>query len=92
MLTYGRARDVMADLKAIGAHNATSGRGRGLMGKHAWQRVEAAYEDRRRDGKLPATYEVVYGHAWKGSGKKLAKVSDDGRQVIEFVKKPPRAE
>ncbi|KMN37496.1 MULTISPECIES: malonyl-ACP O-methyltransferase BioC [Chromobacterium] len=92
VLTYGRARDVMADLKAIGAHNATSGRGRGLMGKHAWQRVEAAYEDRRRDGKLPATYEVVYGHAWKGSGKKLAKVSDDGRQVIEFVKKPPRAE
>lgn len=48
--------------------------------------MEAAYEDRRRDGKLPATYEVVYGHAWKGSGKKLAKVSDDGRQVIEFVK------
>ena len=92
MLTYGRARDVMADLKAIGAHNATSGRGRGLMSKHAWQRVEAAYEDKRRDGKLPATYEVVYGHAWKGSGKKLAKVSDDGRQVIEFVKKPPRAE
>ena len=92
VLTYERARDVMADLKAIGAHNATSGRGRGLMGKHAWQRVEAAYESRRRDGKLPATYEVVYGHAWKGSGKKLAKVSDDGRQVIEFVKKPPRAD
>ncbi|NHR04610.1 malonyl-ACP O-methyltransferase BioC [Chromobacterium haemolyticum] len=89
VLTYGRAREVMADLKAIGAHNATSGRGRGLMGKHAWQRVEAAYEDLRRDGKLPATYEVVYGHAWKGSDKKLAKFSDDGRQVIEFVKKRP---
>jgi malonyl-CoA O-methyltransferase len=91
VLTYERARDVMADLKAIGAHNATSGRGRGLMGKHAWQRVEAAYESRRRDGKLPATYEVVYGHAWKGSGKKLAKMSDDGRQIIEFVKRPPKA-
>ncbi|MBN3003999.1 malonyl-ACP O-methyltransferase BioC [Chromobacterium alkanivorans] len=89
VLTYGRAREVMADLKAIGAHNATSGRGRGLMGKHAWQRVEAAYEALRRDGKLPATYEVVYGHAWKGGDKKLAKFSEDGRQVIEFVKKRP---
>jgi malonyl-CoA O-methyltransferase len=23
------------------------------------------YESYRQDGKLPATYEVVYGHAWK---------------------------
>ncbi|OWY40921.1 malonyl-[acyl-carrier protein] O-methyltransferase BioC [Xenophilus sp. AP218F] len=92
VLTYDEARGVMRDLKAIGAHNATAGRGRGLMGKHAWRRVEEAYERHRRDGKLPATYEVVYGHAWKGTGKKLAKMTDDGRQVIEFVKKTPRAD
>jgi len=23
------------------------------------------YESYRKDGKLPATYEVIYGHAWK---------------------------
>jgi hypothetical protein len=23
------------------------------------------YESYRQDGKLPATYEVIYGHAWK---------------------------
>ncbi|WP_046155207.1 malonyl-ACP O-methyltransferase BioC [Chromobacterium vaccinii] len=89
-LTYDDARAVMRDLKAIGAHNATAGRGRGLMGKQAWRKVEAAYERHRRDGKLPASYEVVYGHAWKGTEKKLAKMIDDGRQVIEFVKKAPK--
>ena len=31
-----------------------------------WRRpaVEAAYEGLRRDGRLPSTWEVVYGHAW----------------------------
>lgn len=86
VLTYPRVRDVMQDLKAIGAHNATAGRGRGLMGKLAWQKVEAAYELRRQDGALPATYEVVYGHAWKGAPKKKANLLPDGRQVIEFMK------
>jgi malonyl-CoA O-methyltransferase len=86
VLTYDKVRDVMHDLKAIGAHNATRDRSRGLMGKQAWQRVEAAYEARRRDGKLPATYEVVYGHAWKSTLKKKGNTLPDGRQVIEFVK------
>ena len=86
VLTYDKVRDVMHDLKAIGAHNATRDRGRGLMGKQAWQRVEAHYEARRRDGKLPATYEVVYGHAWKSRLKKKGNTLPDGRQVIEFVK------
>ena len=85
VLTYDHARDVMRDLKAIGAHNATAGRARGLMGKQAWRQVEAAYEAWRRDGRLPATYEVVYGHAWRGQDKKT-KLLSDGRQVIEFVK------
>lgn len=86
VMTYSSVRDVMHDLKAIGAHNATSGRGRGLMGKHAWRQVETAYEALRRDGKLPATYEVVYGHAWKSATRKKTNTLPDGRQVIEFVK------
>jgi malonyl-CoA O-methyltransferase len=64
-LTYDDVRGVLHDLKSIGAHNATAGRGQGLMGKHAWARLLDNYEKLRRDGKLPATYEVVYGHAWK---------------------------
>ncbi len=36
---------------------------RSLTGKTHLQRVIAAYETFRRDGVLPATYEVVYAHA-----------------------------
>jgi malonyl-CoA O-methyltransferase len=64
-LTYDDVKGVMRDLKAIGAHNATEGRPRGLLGKGFLQQLSQHYEQFRTDGKLPATYEVVYGHAWK---------------------------
>ncbi len=67
-LTYESVRDLMGDLKAIGAHNANAGRPRGLTGKGALARMTAAYEEFRRDGRLPATYEVVYGQAWCPAG------------------------
>jgi malonyl-CoA O-methyltransferase len=83
-LTYDSLRDVMRDLKAIGAHNATEGRTRGLTGKRRWQQVDAAYERFRKDGRLPATFEVVYGHAWKPEPKTTA----DGRGIVRFMKRP----
>ena len=63
-LTYPDVRGLMRDLKAIGAHNVNAGRARGLTGRRALERMTAAYESERRDGRLPATYEVVYGQAW----------------------------
>jgi malonyl-CoA O-methyltransferase len=63
-LTYEGVRDLMRDLKVLGAHNATAARPRGLTGPRRLAVVEAAYEEFRQDGRLPATYEVVYGHAW----------------------------
>lgn len=63
-LTYDRLRDLMTDLKRIGAHNVTAGRPRGLTGRDRLQRLTEAYEGFRREGRLPATYEVVYGTAW----------------------------
>jgi malonyl-CoA O-methyltransferase len=38
------------------------------------------YETLRRDGKLPATFEIVYGHAWKA----MPKVTADGRAIIKM--------
>ncbi len=78
-LTYNDVRAVMQDLKSIGANNATMGRSTGLMGKVAWQRVTENYEKLRRDGKLPATFEIIYGHAWKPAPKATA----DGRAIIK---------
>ncbi|MDA8382544.1 MAG: malonyl-ACP O-methyltransferase BioC [Betaproteobacteria bacterium] len=63
-LTYPDLKACLQDLKAMGAHNVTQGRPQGFMGKGRWRALEAAYERFRREGRLPATFEVVYGHAW----------------------------
>jgi malonyl-CoA O-methyltransferase len=62
-LEYGDVADVMRELKAIGAGNALSGRARGLTGKQAYARMLAAYEAQRRGGRVPASYEVIFGQA-----------------------------
>jgi malonyl-CoA O-methyltransferase len=72
-LTYDDARDLMRDLKAIGAHNATAGRARGMTGKGVLRRMLDAYEKDRVDGRLPATYEVVFAQAWCPDGSFRAK-------------------
>ena len=63
-LTYADAPALMRDLKSIGAHNVTAGRRRGLMGRGRLAAFSTAYERFRHEGRLPATYEVVYGTAW----------------------------
>lgn len=63
-LTYPSVHKLMRDLKAIGAHNVTAGRAPGLTGKGRLKAMIDAYEAHRADGLLPASYEVVYGHAW----------------------------
>ena len=74
VLTYENAIDVMRDLKAIGAHNAADGRGRGLQGRDFLKKITANYEQFRRKDKLPATFEVVYGHAWKPVSRPKTKI------------------
>jgi malonyl-CoA O-methyltransferase len=69
VLTYDTSLALMKDLKQLGASNANSGRRRGLTGRHALQKVADSYEQFRSEGVLPATYEVVYGHAWGGQIK-----------------------
>ncbi len=71
---------IVRDLAALGARNRFPGRRAGLLGRAAWQRVVAAYERLRVDGKLPVTLEVVYGHAWKPAPKATA----DGRAIVQF--------
>lgn len=73
-LTYSDAYQLMRELKTLGAHNVATERNHGLTGKERLQRMAAAYEQFRQDGVLPATYEVVYGHAW-GAERPSADVS-----------------
>ena len=71
----------MRDLKSIGAHNVAMGRARGLTTPARLRRVESAYELLREEGRLPATYEVIYGAAW-GSGARPGVSIRDGEVVI----------
>jgi malonyl-CoA O-methyltransferase len=66
---YADVLTLMRDLKAIGAHNVTAGRPRALVGRERLARVQRAYEAFRRDDRLPATYEVIYGAAWGAAGR-----------------------
>ncbi len=79
-MTYPGFDDLLADLRRSGSACAMPSRRRGLMGRAAWAATRAAYESLARDGRLPATVEVVYGHAWKTAPKKTA----DGRAIIRF--------
>jgi len=79
-LTYADVRSLMRELKAIGAHNVSMGRDRGLTGKRTLREIEHRYEAFRRDARLPATFEVIYGHAWKP----LPRTSPGGRPVIDI--------
>ncbi len=64
-MTYRQPRDALRDLKQLGARNAAVERARGLTGKARFDAFYRAYEAQRNaDGLLPATFEIVYGHAW----------------------------
>jgi len=79
-LTYADVRTLMRELKAIGAHNVAAGRSRGLTGKRALKEIDLRYESFRQDARLPATFEVIYGHAWKP----LPRMGPGGRPVIDI--------
>ena len=80
-LTYRYSLDLMRDLKELGAHNINPGRKQGLTGPRKLKAVMEAYEQfRQGDGLLPATYEVIYGHAWR-AGKESPERKDRPGEV-----------
>lgn len=62
---YADLKSLLRAVKAVGANQVGDGRRTSLMGKAAWQQVEAAYEARRDGAGLPLTYDVIYLHAAK---------------------------
>jgi malonyl-CoA O-methyltransferase len=63
-LTYPDVRTLLHELQAIGAGDARVRRPRGLAGKSRHAAMTAAYETRRRDGRLPSAWEVITAMAW----------------------------
>jgi malonyl-CoA O-methyltransferase len=79
-LTYDDFDAMLQELRAAGSGCAMKARRHSLTGRDAFKKARLAYENLRVNGKLPATFEIVYGHAWKVAPKKL----DDGRSIIRF--------
>ncbi|WP_454780226.1 malonyl-ACP O-methyltransferase BioC [Legionella sp. WA2022007384] len=68
---YETLPQLLQALKAQGVININPQRNQGLTGKMAWRQFEQNYSTLQTDkGKYPLTYEVVYGHAWKGEQRK----------------------
>lgn len=64
-LEYSDFRQVLNDLKHIGASNADKNRNKGLMTPGRLKKLELAYREKGfQGGKFIASYEVIYGHAW----------------------------
>lgn len=80
-LTYRSPRGLLRDQRHLGVRNALLG----PLPWPQWRRVLAAWE--RVEGLLPASFEIVYGHAWKPA----AKTADDGRAIIRFHKARPES-
>lgn len=90
-LTYGDARQLMRELKGIGAHSANRDRPRGLTGKARLKAMLDAYEAFRVDGLLPASYEVVYGHAWAPEQKTVRSgAGSEARVAVDAIGRGPR--
>lgn len=79
-MTYPSVDALFRELRQNGAACTLAERRRGLMGKAAWQAALDAYEQYRHDGLLPASFEIVYGHAWKPEPRTVA----NGRTIIRF--------
>ena len=96
-VTYDAVDLLMRDLKAIGANVTAkdnlseqglqaghgSARKKGLGGKSDLQHMRENYEQFRKDGLLPASYEIIYGHAWKPDPDDVKKQSTD-KQFVNF--------
>lgn len=79
-LLYADSRALLSDLRASGQSCALESRHRGLSGKAFASALHAGLGRQRQAGRLPVTFEVVYGHAWKAAPAR----SPDGHAVVQF--------
>lgn len=74
-LSYATPRAFLADQRHLGVRDA-------LLGRQAWRDWRRLLRAWPRDAerRLPASFEIVYGHAWKPEPRQIA----DGRAVVKF--------
>lgn len=78
-LTYASPRGLLLDQRHLGVRNALFGH----LSWREWRRILCAWQVGRQGERLAASFEIVYGHAWKPEPKKIA----DGRVIVRFEKR-----
>jgi len=80
-LTYPDVHALLRELRASGCAARTAPQARGLRGREWLAAIERGYAAFARDSRVSASFEVVYGHAWK---PEAPRVTEDGRAVVRF--------
>ncbi len=75
-VTYAGPRGLLRDQRRLGVRDRLFGR----LAWRDWRRVLRHYAARRVDDRLAASFEVIYGHAWKPQPRATA----DGRAIVRF--------
>ncbi|MFZ6800944.1 methyltransferase domain-containing protein [Undibacterium sp. Di24W] len=71
-LRYQDVRQLFADVRALGGNPLLSRR-KGLLGRKGFAKVVTELEKNRgADGRIPLSFEIVFGHAFKPQPKRLA--------------------
>ncbi|MDB5762951.1 MAG: putative S-adenosyl-L-methionine-dependent methyltransferase [Herminiimonas sp.] len=79
-VTYASVDKMMADVRAWGG-NPLATRRRGLTGARGWARIVHALErSRGSDGRIPLTFEIIYGHAFRP----VPKTTASGETIIRL--------
>ncbi|WP_291996603.1 hypothetical protein [Candidatus Accumulibacter sp. ACC012] len=80
-MTYAGFDQLLIDLRNSGSTCAMQARSHGLTGRAGMGQGRAAYARLAADdGRVPATVEVVYGHAWKAAPRK----TPAGLSIVRF--------
>lgn len=75
---YAGPRGLLRDQRLLGVRDGLLG----PMGFREGRRIFRAWQTQLRDSRLPATFEIVYGHAWKAESKNVP----DGRAIVRIHK------
>ena len=78
-MTYDTPLGLLRDQRQLGVRNALLGQ----LPWRDWRRVFQAWAATRQEGRLSASFEIVYGHAWKPQPRNIA----DGRTIVRFERR-----
>ena len=81
-VSYPSPQALLDELRLTGQTNALHERPRGLAGRAFLERLQGGLSARGNDGRPQVSWEVVYGHAWKGTRRRPARGPE--RQPIQF--------